>query len=146
MPFSNPAFWPRGFSRTGFYSLKTAYANPIPSGDIGTWRGSASTTDATPAPVVLYTPAPSQVVLVKFRCTALKTDGTKAASWEIAAGFRCDASGTLTMVGSATSVATAADASFAPTAALSASGANIIATLTGVAATNIAWNFTTQII
>lgn len=129
-----------------YFSKTTQSACPLVAPDAGAWRGSASTTDATPTPVTLYTPQALQSVVVKFRANALKTDGTKAATWEITASFRCDSGGTLAIVGSATSVAVAADATYAPTAALSASGANIIATLTGIAATNIAWTFDAEIV
>lgn len=105
----------------------------------------AVTTDATPKNVTLYVPKKSQAKQVSVKISAVKSDGSKAAGWQIAATIRCDSSGALTLLG-ATTLTAEADAGFAPTAEVNVSGANIIAILTGIAATTINWGIDAEVI
>jgi hypothetical protein len=127
-----------------YISIVTQAECPLVAPDLGEWRGSAASTNATPQNATLYSPTASQVLNVKFRASAIKSDGSKGATWEIVAAVRSNASGVLSLLG-ATTLSAEADSSFAPTAEVNVSGANIIAILTGIAATDINWSFETEI-
>ena len=97
-----------------------------------------TTTDATPTAVMTFAPVDLTTSLVTITTQAIKSDGTVAASYVNVVTMRRSGA-TTTQVGSTTALVTHEDTgSMACTVA--ASGANIVVTGTGVAATTIRWS------
>ncbi len=102
------------------------------------------TADAVAVDLELYAPLKSQQVTLKLRASAIKSDGSVGASWEIFAAVRCDSTGTLTLIGTSVEFADA-DGGFAPTLEVKVIGANIVAEVVGVAATTINWSIVPEV-
>lgn len=95
------------------------------------------TVNATPLAVNVYTPNDGKAIQIQFSVEARKADGTAAAWYRIAAGFR-RSGGTTTQVGSTRVVASDRDVGFTVSFDLTTSGTAIQAVLTGLA-TTIDW-------
>lgn len=131
-------------ARAGF--TKFANAETVLAADAdGAALLSKQTTDDTPTNVVLLTPAASRAPKVTASITAVKSDGSVAASWEIGASCLNTAAGTLTLLGATTHEAEASGG-FAPTAEINVDGDDIVAILTGIAATTINWKIDYKVV
>lgn len=120
------------------YTLSPQTTGVLASDAIGRHVLSKQTTDDTPVEVALLAPSSKRALAIKAKISAVVSDGSAGACWEISAAVLSNGTATLSLLG-ATSLSAEASAAFAPTAEINVSGANVVAILTGVAATTINW-------
>lgn len=124
-----------------YYIIKTSGGEflCLDAGDVQT----VSTTDATETSIGTYTTADDYVYHVEAEVLGTVNGGGNAATYKLIASFKND-SGTLSQIGSTTTVHSAEDAA-GWDATIDSSGTDIRVRVTGVAATNIDWRADTKI-